>query len=111
MTGTSARPMLVSTVVPVYMVLLLLAGNAYSADKEKVPPVAGAALAPLTIVPKVPEFRSPLESFKSYSEVEPVPWKEANDRVGEIGGWRVYAREAFEPEEPVEKGGSAGERR
>jgi hypothetical protein len=27
----------------------------------------------------------------------PVPWREANDRVERIGGWRAYAREAQAP--------------
>ena len=47
----------------------------------------------------VPEYRSPLSAYQPYEEAESPGWKEANDRVGEIGGWRFYAREAFESEE------------
>lgn len=28
----------------------------------------------------------------------PVSWREANDTVARVGGWRVYAREAQQPE-------------
>ena len=33
---------------------------------------------------------------RSYEEVTLQNWKAANDRVGEIGGWRVYANEAYQ---------------
>ena len=44
----------------------------------------------------VPEYRSPLSAYKPYAESDSPGWKQLNDQVGEIGGWRVYAREAFE---------------
>jgi hypothetical protein len=28
----------------------------------------------------------------------PIGWREANDNVARIGGWRAYAREAQQPE-------------
>lgn len=46
----------------------------------------------------VPEYQSPLSAFKPYQENDSPGWKELNDRVGELGGWRYYAREAFESE-------------
>lgn len=42
------------------------------------------------------EYRSALEGYRPYSEEKMVPWKEANDTVGKIGGWRAYAKEAAE---------------
>lgn len=72
--------------------------------------MAAAVPAPEAPAQKVPDFRSPLETFKAYTEAEPIPWQAANDRVGEIGGWRVYAREAFEAEESLEQGEQSGER-
>jgi len=42
------------------------------------------------------EYRSALEGYQPYSESKTVPWKEANDTVGKIGGWRAYAKEAAE---------------
>ena len=32
------------------------------------------------------------------ADSKPISWREANDVVGRIGGWRVYAREAQQPD-------------
>ena len=40
-------------------------------------------------------------TFSGYARVgdgKPVTWREANDTVARIGGWRVYSREAQAPE-------------
>lgn len=39
-------------------------------------------------------YRSPLEGYRAYVDESVTSWKEANDTVGRIGGWREYAREA-----------------
>lgn len=39
-------------------------------------------------------YRSALADYRAFSDEEPASWKEANDLVGRIGGWRAYAREA-----------------
>ena len=39
-------------------------------------------------------FRSALEGYQPYIDEKIVPWKEANDNVGRIGGWREYAKQA-----------------
>ena len=43
-----------------------------------------------------------LSSFANYrrlsEESKPLSWREANDAVARIGGWRVYAREAQTPD-------------
>ena len=44
------------------------------------------------------EFRSAFEGYRPYTEEKTVDWKQANDNVGKIGGWREYAREASQPE-------------
>lgn len=36
--------------------------------------------------------------YRKFSEEKPIAWREANDTVGRIGGWRTYAREARQPE-------------
>ncbi len=41
-------------------------------------------------------YRSTLANYRGFSDVNVVPWKETNDNVGRIGGWRVYAKEAQE---------------
>jgi len=54
----------------------------------------GAAVPPLV-------YTSPLARYRAAREVEVVSWREANDTVARIGGWRAYAREAGQPEAPV----------
>lgn len=39
-------------------------------------------------------YRSAFRSYRPNAEAEVGNWKEANDKVGRIGGWRVYAKEA-----------------
>lgn len=46
-------------------------------------------------------YRSALQGYRPYADTEPGSWTEANDRVGRIGGWRVYAKEAREPQAPA----------
>ena len=52
-------------------------------------------------VPSV-TYRSPLADYRALSDEKVMSWKETNDNVARIGGWRVYAKEAQEP-------GSVGE--
>jgi hypothetical protein len=51
---------------------------------------------PLDAQASVPPLRyeSSLKSVTKEPDDKPISWREANDRVARIGGWRVYAREA-----------------
>jgi len=49
-------------------------------------------------------YHSALERYQPYKEQPVQSWRDANDNVGRIGGWRVYAKEAAAPE-----GGAANE--
>lgn len=42
--------------------------------------------------------QSPLAGYRRLGDDKPLPWREANDTVTRIGGWRAYAREAQQPE-------------
>ena len=60
---------------------------------------AGAAAAQSAPPPQAPDpapssFRSALEGYQPYAEQPVGSWRDANDTVGRIGGWRAYAREA-----------------
>lgn len=48
----------------------------------------------------VPELRPPsaLAGYRRLADPPPLTWREANDRVTRIGGWRSYLREAQAPE-------------
>lgn len=39
---------------------------------------------------------SSFAAYRRHAEAAPIAWKEANDTVARIGGWRAYAREAAE---------------
>ncbi len=43
-------------------------------------------------------FQSAFEGYKPYTDEKTGNWVEANDTVGKIGGWRVYAKEARQPD-------------
>jgi hypothetical protein len=48
---------------------------------------------PAVAVP--PVVHRPVSSLAAPSAASaPLSWRDANDRVGRIGGWRAYAREA-----------------
>lgn len=43
-------------------------------------------------------YESSFAQFRRIGDDKPVAWREANDAVARIGGWRVYAREAQQPD-------------
>lgn len=57
---------------------------------QTTPPAAVQAAA---ILPTTLNHQSALEGYQPYAEQEVRSWREANDLVGRIGGWRAYARE------------------
>ncbi len=85
-------------------VILALLGSTASAQTPATP---SAATVPQSDT-ATSQYRSALENYQPYGESKPVPWKEANDKVGKIGGWRVYAKEAAEGQAPASDG-KAGE--
>jgi hypothetical protein len=42
-------------------------------------------------------YRSAFTGYRGLADSPRVPWREANDRVRDIGGWKAYAREAQGP--------------
>lgn len=43
-------------------------------------------------------YRSTLHSYQRFSEEKVGSWRDANDNVGRIGGWREYAKESRQPD-------------
>ena len=43
-------------------------------------------------------YHSVLERYQPYKDQPVQSWRDANDTVGRIGGWRVYAKDAAAPE-------------
>ncbi len=62
-------------------------------------PSAAARPDPLDANASVPRlvYRSSLVQARPAPADKPTTWREANDTVTRIGGWRAYAREAQEP--------------
>ncbi|MFO1221262.1 MAG: hypothetical protein U1E89_23130 [Burkholderiaceae bacterium] len=40
---------------------------------------------------------SVFRDYRRVGEIQKIPWKQANETVERIGGWRAYAREALAP--------------
>lgn len=61
-----------------------------------------------------PAWRSAFESYQPFSDQKTMPWRQANDTVQGVGGWRAYAREAAQPASAAASGakpdGPAGHR-
>jgi hypothetical protein len=65
---------------------------------------AGRAQPPDPLDPQatVPPAAAPagLRRYRAATTPEPGGWREANERVARIGGWKTYLREAQQPEAP-----------
>ena len=79
----------------------LLAASLLTTLTAQAQPAAKAVrLDPLDATASVPAL-SYVSSFSQYrllGDEKPVSWRDANDTVTRIGGWRVYAREAQQPD-------------
>lgn len=58
--------------------------NAKMSDSKTAVPATEASL----------QFNSTFTGYRAYTDQSVGSWREANDEVGRIGGWRAYAREA-----------------
>ena len=54
-------------------------------------------------------YESSFSQYRRLGDEKPVSWRDANDTVTRIGGWRVYAREAqqLDPAPAVKPGDAA----
>lgn len=70
------------------------------AAAAQTPPPAAAKSDPLDPGASVPAvaYVSPFSRYRRTAGDNAIPWREANDTAARIGGWRVYAREAQQPD-------------
>ena len=87
------RPFTCCTVV---VAAWLTAAGAVHAQHEA-NAVAPDPLEATTPVPPV-TYTSSLARYRTVGETPVTSWKDANDTVSRIGGWRAYAREASQPD-------------
>ena len=87
------RPRPTSLVAAAVALAAALAAHAQSAAPAARPdpldPKAGMATL---------SYESSFARYRRLGETQSVPWREANDAVARIGGWRAYAREAQQPD-------------
>jgi hypothetical protein len=59
-------------------------------------PIAAAVclLSGMTFAQTTVDYASPIADYQKFVDEKVLPWKAANDKVAEIGGWRAYAKEA-----------------
>lgn len=80
--------------MPSLLFTMLLAAQAHAQSPTTNRP---DPLDPKAQVPSV-RYESSFAQFRRIGDDKPVAWREANDAVARIGGWRVYAREAQQPD-------------
>jgi outer membrane protein TolC len=56
--------------------------------------VAVCLLSNMTAAQTSVVYLSPIAEYQKFVDEKVLPWKAANDKVAEIGGWRAYAKEA-----------------
>lgn len=73
-----------------------------AAQAQAQPTTAATTTRPDPLDPKarVPatRYESSLGQVRRIGDDKPVAWRDANEAVARIGGWRVYAREAQQPD-------------
>ncbi len=90
--------------VPCVLPAALLAATLAAFAQQ--PAVRATRADPLDAKAGVPTltYESSFVQYRPLGDAKPVSWREANDTVARIGGWRVYAREGQEPDAvPVAK--------
>lgn len=75
-----------------WMLVLLTSASAAQTKTEPEP------LKPA--LPTQLQYSSPIGTYQAYEDQPVQSWRDANDRVGRIGGWRAYAKE-IETGEPA----------
>jgi hypothetical protein len=94
MSYRSARALLPAA----FLILSTLAG-AQDASPSPRPPKTDPLDAGVVVPPA--HHESALKRYRPNRGEAPRSWKDANDEVARIGGWRAYAREAAQPDVPA----------
>lgn len=58
--------------------------------------------------PTLVEYKSTFTNYRPFVDQPIVSWREANDTVAKIGGWRAYAKESQQSEQPPSPAPSNG---
>ena len=84
------------------LALLCIAGAALPIGAQQSTPKPADPLSPAASVPAV-TYQSPFADYRPMVDQKIGNWKDANDNVNRVGGWRTYLKEAQEPDAPLQK--------
>lgn len=87
MVNTNCRWLVSAALLPALLSFAALASAQSSAARSKPNPSDPAAEVPQVV------FRSAFARYQLYADQPVGSWREANELVNRIGGWRAYARE------------------
>ena len=59
---------------------------------------AACLLSGATVAQTAVSYSSPIADYQPFVDEKISSWQTANDKVGQIGGWRAYAKEAQQPD-------------
>ncbi|MFM9966992.1 MAG: hypothetical protein ACKVQK_01115 [Burkholderiales bacterium] len=90
-----ARPLCAAALLVSLSLPTVAEDRSPSARSRPNPAEAAAPVSPLV-------YQSTFSSYRGFAEQAVQDWRESNDNVGRIGGWRSYAREA-QPSKPAAK--------
>ena len=82
-----------------YLAAMALHAPAFAQNKARPDPADPRVSVPPVI------YVSPFKQYQPLGDEAVTSWKDANDLVEKIGGWRVYTKEAQEPTSATEQAG------
>lgn len=83
-------------IVPAGLLLALTLAQAQSSTDTNKPQQIDPANADTPVAAVA--YRSSFTGYRPWPDEPVAAWKDSNDLTGKIGGWRVYAREARQPD-------------
>jgi hypothetical protein len=86
--------------LPVFLLAVVASTPPADAQTPAAPPRVNDPTNAQAAVPRS-VHTSAFAGYRRQTEPTPIGWKDANDTVNRIGGWRTYAREAAEPSPPA----------
>ena len=84
------------------LALLCIASATLPIAAQQSTPNPENPLSPAASVPAV-TYQSPFADYRPMVDQKIGNWKDANDNVNRVGGWRTYLKEAQEPDAPMQK--------
>ena len=78
---------------PIFLCALVALPVLAQVNTPPIAPIPNAKTAPAAL-----PYRSVFDGYQPFSDEKVVSWKDSNNTVEKVGGWRAYAKEAAEPQ-------------